>query len=192
MAGRIKKEKTREIIRRRGLLKRESQSKGEIKVKSELIKKTLFAQREFKKSKIIMFYVSKFGEVETRGMIRESLKLGKKIVVPKICDNELIPCEIKNCRSDLQPGAFGIKEPRLIKAVPLDKLDLIIVPGICFDFEKNRLGYGKGYFDRFLTGIRKNSKIIGLSFELQLENQIPCLSHDKKLDKVITEKQVIE
>jgi 5-formyltetrahydrofolate cyclo-ligase len=72
----------------------------------------------------------------------------------------------------------------------MEKMDLLIIPGIVFDLQGNRLGYGKGYYDRFLS-LRKIKYIIALAYELQVINQIPNNEHDIPVDIIITEKRII-
>ncbi|MEA3369239.1 MAG: 5-formyltetrahydrofolate cyclo-ligase [Candidatus Ratteibacteria bacterium] len=195
MAGRIEREKRiKQIMRRQGLLKREKQTPTAIRRKSRQIKQKLFRMPEYRQAKTVMFYAAKFGEVETGEMIKETLKKKKKAAVPKVKKTGLIPSELLDWAKDLKKGAFGIKEPmdEALRPLALEKIDLVIVPGICFDIKKNRLGYGYGYYDCFLARLPKRAKLFGLAFELQLVGGIPSFANDKSLDKIITEKRVIE
>ena len=106
-----KKKKVKESLRLQGLKRREGQPPGEIKRKSRLIKEKLFGLSEYKKAETIMFYMAKSGEVETEGMIQESLEDKKRVVVPKVKGEELVASELLDIGRDLQKGAFGIKEP---------------------------------------------------------------------------------
>ena len=161
--------------------------------KSNQIKERLFILKEFKQSHVVLFYISYDNEVYTHDMIKESISKGKHIVVP-ISDKKnrrLILSEFDEWNT-LEPGSYGILEPRKdkIKEIPLDKVDLIIVPGVGFDEKGRRVGHGKGYYDNLLRNSTK-AMHIGLAFELQIVDHIPTEEHDVKVDKIVTEKRII-
>ncbi|MCM8782956.1 MAG: 5-formyltetrahydrofolate cyclo-ligase [Candidatus Omnitrophica bacterium] len=154
--------------------------------KSRIIKRKLFNLDVFKKAKRILFYMSFDGEVETKEMIKEAIKKGKTVAVP-VCkpkDREIIPCKI-GPRTIFRKGPYGIKEP--CKKIPLNlwDLDLVIVPGLAFDKQGNRLGRGKGYYDLFLKRLPRKTISIGLAFRFQMVSYLPHLPHDVKVDKVL-------
>ena len=159
--------------------------------KSCTIASHLYSLPEYKSSRTILFYVSIGSEVKTYDMIEHALKAGKRVCVP-VTDkevHEITPCEIRSF-DDLSKGTFGIPEPIERNPVPLSQIDLVVVPGVAFDEQGNRLGYGMGYYDKLLRKLR--APAIALSFELQLLPSIPTESHDVKVSKIITEKRVIE
>ena len=92
---------------------------------------------------------------------------------------------------DLCPGAYDILEPKqdCRKPIDLDTIDIIIVPGVAFDTTGNRMGHGKGYFDRLLKHL--DALRIGLAFEFQIVSHVPMDPHDEKMDIIVTEKQII-
>lgn len=188
-------EEIKQKLRGQKLRERDSLTKFEIESKSRKIKKSLLALSEFKKAHVIMFYVSCGTEVDTRGIITEALKMRKKVVVPKVLENnKLAAYEIKDFNKDLSRGSFGILEPKHSKRRPIlkNKIELVIVPGVCFDLEKGgRIGFGKGYYDRFLSDI-KHAQFIGLAFENQLAETIPCNTNDVCMNKIVSEKRVID
>ena len=116
--------------------------------KSGIIKHRLFNEEAFKEAKVVMFYVSLKDEVSTMSMIDEAIKIGKRVCVPVIIKEEkrLIAGEIKDRIKDLEKQHFGIYQPKAghVKEVPLEDIDLIIVPGIAFDKKNVRLGRGHG------------------------------------------------
>ena len=171
--------------------KRLNLSKDENLVKSNKIKNKLFKIDEYKKAKNIFFYVSYDGEVFTHDAIKESFN--DKIVVVPISNKEdfsLILSKIDSFE-DLIVGLYGILEPKKekINEISIDEIDLIIIPGIVFDLKGNRIGHGKGFYDRLL----KNTKIpsIALAFEYQIIEKIPADKYDKPVDIIITEKRII-
>ena len=158
--------------------------------KSDIIKNKLFSQEVFKKAKTVMFYVSLKDEVSTLSMIDEAIKTGKRICVPVILKEEkrLIAGEIKDRRSDLESQHFGIYQPGEghVREVPLEDIDLVVVPGVAFDSKGVRLGRGHGYYDRFLCGLPDTAKTIGLAFDFQVVDHLPKDSHDIPVWKTIT------
>lgn len=164
------------------------QNEEESRKKSQKIKRLLFKLKEFKKAKLILFYLSFKGEVNTLAMIKEALKKGKKIAIP-ICDKKtkkIIPCQIQNLQGTLEQGCYGILEPKKFKPIDLSLIDLVIVPGLVFDKLGNRLGRGLGYYDRFLAKIPENISRIGLAFDFQIISRLPYLeSHDIPLNRIL-------
>jgi 5-formyltetrahydrofolate cyclo-ligase len=158
--------------------------------KSGIIRDKLFSEEEFKQAKVVMFYVSLKDEVDTCFMIDEALKTGKRVCVPVILKEEkrLIAGEIHNRLDDLERQHFGIYQPRRdrVKEVPLDDIDLVVVPGVAFDKKNIRLGRGHGYYDRFLSGLSSSTKTIGLAFDFQLLEDLPKDPHDIPVSQIIT------
>jgi len=158
--------------------------------KSAIIKDRLFNEEEFKRARVVMFYVSLQDEVDTFIMIDEALKAGKRIAVPVILKEEkrLIAGEIHNRLEDLESQHFGIYQPRQdrVKEVPLNDIDLVVVPGVAFDRKNIRLGRGHGYYDRFLSGLPKRTRTIGLAFDFQVMEDLPQDPHDVPVSKIIT------
>jgi len=158
--------------------------------KSGIIKARLFNEEDFKKAKVVMFYVSLKDEVDTLIMIDEALKAGKRVCVPVILKEEkkLIAGEIHNRLKDLESQHFGVYQPMhdRVKEVPLDDIDLVVVPGVAFDKRNIRLGRGHGYYDRFLSGLPKTAKAIGLAFDFQVVENLPNDPHDIPVSKTIT------
>ena len=181
------------ILRKKLIEKRKSLSEDKVFEKSERIQQRLFNSDEFKNSSTILFYVSYDNEVFTHNMIKDSFLLRKKVIVPisVIKDRTLLLSRLERFQ-DLQVGSYGILEPRpgAIKEVPIENIDLIIVPGVGFDKSGHRIGHGKGYYDNLLK-ISKNHMHIGLAFELQITAKIPIESHDLPVKRIITEKRII-
>lgn len=158
--------------------------KEEIIKRSGIIQDRLFSSSEYKKAKTIMFYVSFGSEVDTSGMIKESLK-DKTVCVPVVKGNKIIPSVIKSINELDKKNKYGIPEPSEIKEIDKNKIDIAIIPGVAFDKANSRIGYGKGYYDGFLKGFK--GKTVGLAFKLQVLEIIPKDEWDVKLDKVICE-----
>jgi len=159
--------------------------------KSELIKAALFKTLEFRAAKMIMFYSAFDGEVETLEMIKQAQTLGKKIVLPVTIKEkkEIIPSLIINLEESLTNGPYGIKQPKenITQEVDSCAIDLVIVPGVAFDKKGNRLGRGEGYYDRFLKKLPQKTPKIGLAFDFQVVDCLPCVEkHDVSVSSVIS------
>jgi len=171
------------------LEKRNSLSKEEILEKSNKIKNNLFNLNHYKKSKTIMLFVSINSEVSTHEMIKEALN-NKTIIVPKVAHHEIEPSIIIDFDNLVPSGKFGILEPIEAMKTAYKNIDLILVPGIAFDREGHRIGYGFGFYDKFLKKVPKAIKI-GLCFDFQLVDKIPREMHDVPVDLIVTEKRIV-
>ena len=184
---------SKDFIRKFILAKRNALAKKQINEKSAKISKKLFSLPEFKRAKTIFTYVSFGSEAGTREIIGKSIALGKIVAVP-IADFKKKKLEIVQFTSfsSLKKSKFGIPEPDSKKAkwIPASQIDLVVVPGVAFDLKRNRIGYGKGFYDAFLSKHRK-LRNIGLAFDLQVLGKIPAGKKDKKVMKIITEKRIV-
>lgn len=180
------KRKFRKEIRSR-LVKQSNQQRLR---KSRLIKKRLFNLAEFKRAKCVMFYIATDEEVETRFMILEAQKIGKRIAVPVILRKEkkIIASLIEDMEKELAPGPYGVLQPQSkhIRPIPHKSIDLVVVPGVAFDKEGRRLGRGGGYYDKFLARLPLGIPRIGLAFDFQVLKDLPVLSHDIPVTRVIS------
>ena len=179
----------KDALRKQLLGKRNLMSTAELLEKSQQIKKKLFSLPEFRSAKAVMFYVSFNNEVSTHDMIKEALK-NKKVAVPKVKEKHLILCEIRSFDELDEKDKFDILQPSKSKEIKKEGVDLIIVPGVGFDRNGHRLGYGFGYYDRFLENVEIPT--IGLAFDFQIVEKLPVYDHDVRMKKVITEKRVFE
>ena len=182
------------LIRERMHKLRDSLSFEEVQNKSKKIKDTLFSLGYLQNSKKIMTYVSFKNEVSTIDIINELLKTEKEVIVP-ICDTNdytLIPSKILSI-DELSVSYFGIMEPKepFIRPINPKDIDIILIPGLAFDKDRNRLGHGKGYYDRFLNRVRSDSLKIALAFDFQVLDSIPIENWDIPMDLIITEKGII-
>lgn len=181
-------------IRKKIKLKRDTQTQKKIDKKSKVIINKLMSTHEYKKSRFIFVYISFGKEVKTHEFIKNALKKGRKIGVPltNINTKEMICSEIKDFDKELKVETFGILEPKkkYVRKVKIDKIDLVIVPIVAFDKMLYRIGYGAGFYDRFLKMLKPDIPKIGLAFKLQMINSVPIDKYDISLNAVITEKNV--
>lgn len=172
------------------LEKRNSLLNKEIIEKSKNIEKILFNLEKYKNSKTIMFFVSFNSEVHTHDLIKQAFK-NKTVVVPKVVHKEIEPSVIIDFNNLVSSNNFGILEPIEELKIAYKNIDLVLVPGIVFDKEGHRIGYGFGYYDKFLRKVPKAIKI-GLAFDFQVVDKIPREIHDVPVDFIVTEGGAIE
>lgn len=174
---------------------RKNHAPGEIRRKSAAIRARLFRLPDYRKAKTVMFYAAKDLEVQTLDAIRLALKgnskgKGKRVAVPLVKGDKMDAIEIRSAK-DLAPGAFGVPEPRRGKKIGPKEIDLVVVPGVAFDTNGNRVGYGKGFYDKYLKK-SVGARTVGLAYEFQIAPRVPAECHDVRVNFVITEKRTIK
>lgn len=158
----------------------------DVRQHSEQIIQRLLQQPEYEQAHVVLAYVSKGNEVYTHTFLQNMFG-DKRVVVPKTVGDSLELYEIASL-NDLAVGKFQILEPITSRRVEPEHIDLAIVPVVAFDPSCNRMGYGKGYYDRLLRKL--HCPTIGIAFEEQKVHTVPTEPHDLKLHKIITEKDV--
>ncbi len=176
---------TKEQIRSKILLRLKTQKEESRERKSKVIKNKLFRTLVFKKAKYTMFYISFGGEVDTREMIKEAKRLGKIVAVPVCKAGGILSPVLLGAKAKFKKGLYGVYEPAVQRGIDLRKIDLVIVPAIAFDRRGNRLGRGKGYYDRFLKKIPRRATSLGLAFDFQILPSLPVTPHDVGVKRVI-------
>ena len=177
---------TKAQIRSKILMLLKTQKEEDRSRKSKVIQSKLLRNKVFKQAKIVMFYLSFGGEVNTEEMIRKAQKIGKLVCVP-VCrkDNETMHPAVLVREAKLKKGPYGVLEPVVESLVQAKDLDLVIVPGLAFDKKGNRLGRGKGCYDRFLAQLSTNIPVIGLAFDFQILPRVPTNCYDISVKEVI-------
>lgn len=181
----------KKVFRKNILAKRKSISEKKHDEKSAQIKKRLEKLEIFQEAYTVMFYVSFGSEVETHGLLKDSFR-EKRVAVPLVWEKDLLIKRITDF-SQLSPGAWEILEPEARQtSLKLSDINLILVPGVAFDKNHNRMGYGSGYYDRLLAREKEADFIsVGLAFEEQIVDKLPIEKYDQKVDFIVTEKRVI-
>lgn len=133
----------------------------------------------------LLLYHALPDELPTSTIIR-TLGTEKRIFLPRVASNDLEIVEFKG--DNLQKGAYGIEEP-VGEAITEECIDIAIIPGVAFDRKGNRLGRGKGYYDRLLKNLRCTK--IGVAFSCQIVDKVPHEVHDMAMDLIVTEKEII-
>jgi len=166
----------------------------ERKRKSVIIQQLLMDLPEYQMAQTVMLFLNFREEVETTAMAEGTLVANKRLVLPRCAPNGIIlPIEVRDLIQDIEPGTYGIREPKLtLGVVEPSEIDLIIVPGSGFDLQGNRLGYGGGFYDRFFELLNPLTPRIALGFECQVIPQVPVGKHDALMMKLITENGVYD
>lgn len=211
----------KKTIRQEILKKRNQLTKDQIKEKSQLICHKFLASKEYQEAQRIFVFLSFGSEVQTDQIVQAALDGGKEVYVPWIDKDahQMEAIQIKNL-DDLAPGPLGIRQPstggRNIlsdirgRNIPSDRQNvdsvetvnnypaqlLVCVPGLAFDRQGFRVGYGKGYYDRFFARLEKagvlNPIKMALGFQLQIIDRVPAQDHDVAVDFIFTENEIIE
>ena len=196
----LKQAVDKKSLRKEITLRRDSLSPDIRKVKDQAACARLTSMDEYRKAATILLYASFRSEVDTESLIRQALADDCIVVLPR-CDQSDETLKLFAIRewSDLVPGCWGILEPleATDRAIDIRSVDIVIAPGVAFDEDCNRLGYGKGYYDKLLSGRESvagaplRPLVIGLAYEEQIVPSIPCSPHDMKMDFIITDKRNI-
>ena len=149
--------------------------------------------QEYRQAEVIYAYVDCKYEVETSDIIRAAWADGKRVAVPKVLGQDMKFFYITSLENDLEEGYYGIREPYEKHAADEsgdEEKALMLMPGVAFDEERHRIGYGGGFYDRFLEAHPKLSRV-ALAFEFQVKESVPYEAFDICPEKIVTEKRVI-
>ena len=177
------------VIRKRMKQLRADMTRTERFEKSMLIFEQLITVPEFKRADRIYTYVSMDNEIDTIMLIDYSLSLEKRVFVPRVSGKDMEFYEISDI-SELSPGYMGIYEPDINGKEPdYSRTGFMCMPGLAFDREYNRIGYGGGFYDRYLSVENKLYKA-ALAYEAQLLESIPAQDGDVRPDMIVTEESI--
>jgi 5-formyltetrahydrofolate cyclo-ligase len=177
-------------IRAEALARRERQQNAE--QFSHKILQRLAESPEYARAETLLLYLSFRSEVGTQDFPRQAWSDGKRVVVP-YCAGDQLGLFRLDSPDELAPGTLGILEPgprwrgRADRAVGAEELDLVVVPGLAFDRQCGRIGYGKGYYDRLLRRVRADAALLAVAFQCQIFAAVPVTAGDVRVDQVITE-----
>lgn len=177
-------DKQKQEIRKQIRKQKEKYSPEQKKKKSQMIFKKIEELELFSSADIVMAYWSMDDEVYTHDFIQKYLGQ-KRIILPVVKGDVLILKEFKGITNMITGESYGISEPDGEEFLEIQKIDIILVPGVAFDQTKNRLGRGKAYYDKLLK--ESNASKIGICFDFQMIDSVPVDEHDIKMDLVITD-----
>ena len=175
-----KKQLRKELLAKRAELPEEYR-----RIAGENIQEQILSSPEYTAARSLFVYVSMPGEPSTERIIRQAIKDGKEVYVPRCVGREMFAVRIRDLNG-LRPGPYGIPEPEdCTESKAADELDLILVPCVSVSSDGRRLGHGGGYYDRFLA--RERSNTLCLCFRRMLCADIPVMESDVIIPRVITE-----
>lgn len=156
-------------------------------LKDKLIRKNLRELDLYKKARSVFVFISYRSEVDTKGIIDDILADGKKLLVPLVKGSEMIAVEVKGI-DDLEPNKMGILEPK--DGEEVTEVDLTLTPGLAFDKDGYRLGYGGGYYDKFFSKV--DTIRMGIGYYDQFVESLVHEDYDKPLEYLLTDRGLIE
>ena len=160
-----------------------------------MVEDNLWHLDEIARAETLFIYVHFRSEVETLALIRHCIARGKRVGVPltDVKNSRLLPFLIRDPDQDLQPGYCKIPEPVSGRLAALDPgtIETVVLPGSVFDELGGRLGYGGGYYDRFLANDAPQARRVGIAFEQQVVKELPLMAHDERLHILVTEERII-
>ena len=154
---------------------------------SKKICENILSMAEYKNASCVAVYMAAFGEADLSLIIKDQRKRGRYAAVP-ITNPQTNEVVFSYADGEFSKGAYGIYEPKHFELAEFDKIDFICVPGVAFDKRLNRIGFGKGCYDRVLNKMRAFK--CGVCYDFQTECEIVCGAHDIKMDAVVSEKSI--
>jgi len=162
--------------------------------KSRTACQNLINTGHFKRASVVMLYLSLPHEVDTTSVILHAWQQEKTVAVPKVSwqQRHMIPVQISSLETGISTGASGLRNPVTGVPMPIEQIDLVVVPGMAFDNKGNRLGRGGAYYDRFFASKQLRAVKCGFAFSEQIVESVPIEDHDKAVDILVTDEGVIE
>jgi 5-formyltetrahydrofolate cyclo-ligase len=161
--------------------------------KSDLACRRLTAAPEFVRAHVVMLYMPIPGEVDCLPAATAGWQAGKTVLLPRIepASHRLLAIRFQSLNDEFITGRFGIREPAGGDPWPIERIDLIIVPGLAFDRRGGRLGRGGGFYDRFLAQPTRRAPACGLAFAEQVLDELPRMEHDYPVDMLVSDREVL-
>jgi 5-formyltetrahydrofolate cyclo-ligase len=174
------------------LTRRRALSPDEWQTSSRLSQQNLLALEEYHQSACIALYYPARNETDTSEIMLAAFQAGKRVLYPAVCGQEMVLRGVTGL-ADFEHGSFGLLEPCSTGADhSAEEADLVVVPGVAFDLDGHRIGYGKGFYDRFLRHPGRKAHLVGLCHDFQLiAGHIPAEGHDIRMEIVVTDKRII-
>ena len=190
-------------IRRRIVSQREQLSAESRAQYSAAIVRRIVQMPEYQKARVVLGYMNFGAEFESELWVQQALTDGKQLLLPKVnrATNELDVYRVTDLQHDLAPGLWNIREPlpeRCAKVDALQEVDFILLPGLAFGRDGTRLGYGGGYYDRLIArqdeecGLAHSLALVAGAYSMQLVEDIPQETTDRKVQWLVTENETID
>ncbi len=180
---------TKPVLRRQLRQMLDAMSEADRHDKSVAACRLVAATPEFDAARVVMLYLSMPTEVDTAALALKCWQANKTVVVPKVSwdQRRMLPVEISSLK-DATTTTGPVREPLAGNPIPLDLIDLVIVPGLGFSPAGFRIGRGMGFYDRFLAQSEFVGRACGLAFEEQVVENLPVLDHDVPLHMLVTDR----
>jgi 5-formyltetrahydrofolate cyclo-ligase len=186
-AGREAKDELRARMRRtRGALSPEERSRL-----AHDVTRRLFALPEMASAGTVLLFYSFGSEVATREMAERVWTEGKRLLLPYV-DGAAMEAAAVHAGDELVRAPYGAREPAVHRPVDPEEVDVVVAPGLAFDRQGHRLGYGGGYYDRYLARLRPDAVRVGIGFAVQLVDQVPAGPADQRVDLVVTDREIVD
>ncbi len=152
----------------------------------------LIHTREYARSEIVMVFLSLPTEVDTTSLVLQAWRDSKRVLAPKVSweQRRMLPIQINSLSDDLSESMLGLREPADGVPIPLANIDMVVVPAIAFDLQGDRLGRGRGFYDRFLAHRDWAGVACGLALEEQVIEKVPVSEHDMRVQMLVTDAEV--
>jgi 5-formyltetrahydrofolate cyclo-ligase len=156
-----------------------------------LVEDRVVALDSFADARSVLLFSSFAEEVPTGGLIRRAAEAGKRVLLPYLDGPRLEAAPVAP-GEELVPTGYGPKEPANRLPVPPEEIDLVVTPGLAFDRRGHRLGYGRGFYDRYLDRLRPDALRVGVAFAFQVVDEVPAGPGDLRVHLVVTEAETID
>ncbi len=169
-----------------------ARSADEIHERSRRACNLLVAQPEFERSETVMVFLSLPTEISTAPLVLRAWQEGKRVLAPRVSweQRRMMPVEIRSLTEDIEDTQWNLRQPLQGDPVPISMIDLVVVPGLGFDCAGNRLGRGRGFYERLLAHSEFTGSTCAVAFEEQVVEAIPADPHDIRVDMLITDQHV--
>jgi len=183
-------ERQKRALRADSRSRRDSLAPQERALKSAAIAEGLLALPELRAARKVMLFSSFDSEVETAAMIERLAVMGKELALPRVEGTDIVAVAYRS-GDPVREAWFGAKEPLDARILSPAEIDVVVTPGLGFDRAGHRLGYGSGFYDRFLRRVRPDAFKVAIAFHLQLLDEVPWRSDEVPVDAIVTESQTI-
>jgi 5-formyltetrahydrofolate cyclo-ligase len=177
-------------LRERVLALRRDLSPEDRSRRSEAVAGALFDLPEVRSARTVALFSSFGSEVDTAPVIERAHGEGRRVVLPYL-DEDVMEVAEHRPGDRLVPSSYGPAEPSRREPVDPVEVDAVVVPGLAFDRRGRRVGYGGGYYDRWLRRLRPDAVRIGVGFAFQLVDRVPAAGSDERVDVVVTDEGVV-
>ncbi len=182
-------------LRRAVLSRRDALPERERALLGGRIVATVLDLPAYENAGVVLAYASFGTELQTAELLRRVLADGKTLLLPRVERGGLGLYEVRDLAVDLEPGTWGIREPRPDRCPPADpgRVGFALIPGVAFDGRGRRLGYGGGFYDRLLAGgLPEGTPLVSGAFGVQIVEEVPVDPHDAPVDLVVTERDIYD